>query len=31
MDLDPRGAGDRVVWADIAKAFSIILLVLWSM
>ena len=31
IELDSRGAGDRVAWADIAKAFSIILLVVWSM
>ncbi|PZQ50398.1 MAG: hypothetical protein DI556_07535 [Rhodovulum sulfidophilum] len=31
MDLDTGGAAERVAWADIAKAFSIILLVIWSM
>lgn len=30
-ELDPGGPADRVAWADIAKAFSIILLVIWSM
>ena len=30
-ELDPGGPADRVAWADIAKAFSIILLVVWSM
>lgn len=31
MELDSSNAGARVSWADIAKAFSIILLVIWSL
>jgi uncharacterized membrane protein YcfT len=31
IELDSGGPADRVAWADIAKALSIILLVVWSM